>query len=432
MEPPGSASPDAIARRVARLRGVLGLAMLVMLSLSGPLWVGAGGFPQVPFLGPRLGVMPPGISWALFVALLVAVVLAAVGIAWRASMGVSLVLLAVFVLWDQHRFQPWVYQYLMTGLLLAALPEREALWYVRWWFVALYVHSGLSKLDVSFCDGLGFQFLRTAVRPVGLDPSAWPRLARNLAVLAMPAGEIAIAAALLVSATRRLGRIGAVGLHLALLGILGPWGLRHSAIVLIWNLATMVEVWIAFGPERAEDAVTSGPEPALGRFVRVVFWAGVVLPLGERQGLFDPWPSHALYASHVARTDVYLLEDERDEYPEAIRRHLEPAGPGPWCRLNLTAWSRAVRGVPVYPSSRACNGLAEALAARYGGRRLIRVVQLGRADRWTGERAAVECLGLEAIRRQGDRYRLNAHPARARPGTADRPTVAGPTPLIGP
>ena len=72
-----------------------------------------------------------------------------------------------------------------------------------------------------------------------------------------------------------------------------------------------------------------------------------------------------------------------------------------------------MRGVPVYPQARACNGLAEALAARYGDPRLIRVVQWGRADRWTGRRTQVALLGLEEIRRQGDRYRLNAHPAAA-------------------
>jgi len=229
----------------------------------------------------------------------------------------------------------------------------------------------------------------------------------------MPAWEIAVAALLAVPAARRVGRAGAAVLHLALLGILGPWGLRHSTIVLIWNAATMAEVWIAFGPDlAAEEAVADGAGPSSGLWARLVFWAAVVLPLGERRGVLDAWPSHALYAGHVERTDVFLLADEVDGYPEAIRRHVEPGGPGGWRRLNLTAWSRAVRGTPVYPSGRACNGLAEALAARYGGRLVIRVVQHGRADRWTGRRDAVECLGLEAIRRQGDRYRLNAHPAR--------------------
>jgi hypothetical protein len=425
VRPGASAVPVAIARAVARLRLVLGAATLAMLALSWPLWVGDGEIPRVPFLPPGLATIPPAASRGLFAALLVAVAASAVGIAWRATTGLAIGLMTALILEDQHRFQPWTYQYLMTSLVLAALPEREGLRYARWWFVALYAHSGLSKLDVSFCEGLGYLFLKTAVTPLGLDPSGWPGRWRALAVLAMPAGEIAVAALLAVPASRRVGRAGAAALHLALLGILGPWGLRHSTIVLIWNAATMVEVWIAFGPDLAAgEAVATGAGTASGLWARLVFWAAVVLPLGERRGLLDAWPSHALYAGHVERTDVFLLADEVDGYPEAIRRHVEPGGPGGWRRLNLTAWSRAVRGTPVYPSGRACNGLAEALAARYGGRLVIRVVQHGRADRWTGRRDAVECLGLEAIRRQGDRYRLNAHPAR--------PATDGPTAPLGP
>ena len=71
-----------------------------------------------------------------------------------------------------------------------------------------------------------------------------------------------------------------------------------------------------------------------------------------------------------------------------------------------------MRGVPVYPQARACNGLAEALAARYGDRRLIRVVQWGRGR--SLDRPSDPVGGVprgDAIRRQGDRYRLNAHPA---------------------
>src|SRR5436305_1432729 len=94
----------------------------------------------------------------------------------------------------------------------------------------------------------------------------------------------------------------------------------------------------------------------------------------------DPWawtappgrPPRALYASHVERTEVFLHADELDAYPFEIRRHARATGPGPWRRLDLTGWSRAVRGVPVYPQARVGNGLAEALAARYGDHRLIR------------------------------------------------------------
>jgi hypothetical protein len=230
----------------------------------------------------------------------------------------------------------------------------------------------------------------------------------------MPAWEIAVALGLSFPATRRLGRLGAVVLHVALLLILGPWGMGHSTIVLVWNVAMLAEVWIVFDPglelRPVPDRVAT--LSGLGWLARGAFLVGVLLPLGERWGYCDAWPAHALYASHVERTEVFLHEAELPAYPPEVRRYTAETGPGLWRRLDLTGWSRALRGVPIYPQARACNGLAEALAARYGDRRLIRVVQWGRADRWTGRRTQAALLGLEDIRRQGDRYRLNAHPAR--------------------
>ncbi len=199
--------------------------------------------------------------WLLFGLLLASIAATMAGIVWRATLGQSLALLTVLVLQDQHRFQSWVDQFLIVGGLLATLSRVQGVVFARRWLIALYCHSGLSKLDVSFCRELGLTLLTTAV-------------------------------------------------HLF-------------------------------------DLLVANP------------------------------------------------------------------GSGPWLRLDLTGWSREARGVPVYPQGRACNGLAEGIAARYGGRLLIWVVQLGRADRWTGRRTSVESLGLEAIRRPGDRYQLNAHPAEA-------------------
>ncbi len=54
----------------------------------------------------------------------------------------------------------------MVALALTTLPERHALMLARGWFVSTYIHSGLSKLDVSFCRELGSVFLNTLARPV--------------------------------------------------------------------------------------------------------------------------------------------------------------------------------------------------------------------------------------------------------------------------
>jgi hypothetical protein len=320
-------------------------------------------------------------------------------------------MLTCLVLGDQHRFQAWIYQFGMVALFLTSLPANAALTLSRWWFVSTYAYSGLSKLDASFCGELGLRFLETLCRPLGLDCMGWPAIFRSAAILVMPGWELLVAMALSVPGTWRLGRAGALVLHGSLLAILGPAGMGHSPIVLVWNIAMLLEVWIAFGVRR-QLAPGDLPQPssAQGWLARGAFLCGVLLPLGERWGYCDAWPAHALYASHVERTEVYLHEDDLDAYPREVLRHLGPPGAGSWRRLDLTSWSRAERGVPVYPQARACNGLAEALALQYGDQRLIRVVQWGRADRWSGRRSQTQLLGLDEIRRWANQYCLNAHP----------------------
>lgn len=382
----------------------------MMLGLSWPLWVGDGAVPRVPFVAgmPRTS---PVVARLMCLGLGASVLMTGFSTRWRAWYALSLGLFAVSWAQDQHRFQPWSYQYAMTGLLIAWLPRGSGVRYAGWWFASLYTHSALSKFDASFCGELGLRFIETAVRPFGLDPSAWPAGLRVAAVLAMPVFELAVAVALAFPGSKRIGLAGTTALHLSLIAVLGPAGLGHSAIVLVWNAAILAEVWAVFsaGTELAVGVKPGGGLPA--GLARVAFWASVLLPVGERWGVFDAWPSHALYASHVERLTVDLHESEVERYPESVRRHLLATGDGPWRRLDLTGWSRDERGTPAYPQNRAGLGLAEGLAARYGGRGLVRVTLHGPAERWTGRRPRTELIGLDAIRRWSVRYRLNAHPA---------------------
>jgi hypothetical protein len=144
-----------------------------------------------------------------------------------------------------------------------------------------------------------------------------------------------------------------------------------------------------------------------------VFILAAVLPFGERWGWFDPWPAFALYASHVERLDVLLHEDDLSRYPLEVQQHATRTSAGGWRRLDLTGWSRSVRGVPVYPGGRAQIGLAEALADWVPGTVGPRVVLWGRADRWTGRRSRVEALGRDQVKGLAAWFRLNAHPSRS-------------------
>src|SRR5262249_51650233 len=137
-EPPSG--PDPAETALARLRATLGVATLVMLGLSWPLWVQGGTLPRVPFVA-GVPAAPLPVAWAAFVIVLAAIAAAAVGIRWRASLAFAVAILAILIVQDQHRFQPWVYQFLMLSVILVSLPPAQALAYSRWWFAALYVHS---------------------------------------------------------------------------------------------------------------------------------------------------------------------------------------------------------------------------------------------------------------------------------------------------
>lgn len=393
-------------RQFARFRAVLALATLAMVVLSWPLWAGGDEFPRVPFVAgwPE----PSGrLAGALAAILLGALGLVALGRGGRWDWLTSVVAATWLILGDQGRLQPWMQQYL--SISLAALFARHdlTLTFGRWYVIILYAASGLSKLDAAFVDELGGAFLDTLGHLLGLEPLGWSPPARMAAILAMPLGEVAVAFALATPGLRGWGLAGSAMQHLATIAVLGPWGLNHSAIVLAWNGAFLLENCILFGP----NAGPAPPSPAAGRAAAV---AVIVLVMAERWGWVDSWPAHALYASHAERSAVLWPGSDADALPPEVRLRLGPADADGYRRLDLTAWSRARRGVPVYPQNRVACGIAEALATRHPPVSGLPVrlllwdrAGLGRRPR----RGFVECIGPAAIRRRGDRFWINAHPA---------------------
>lgn len=395
---------------LAPFRAVLCLSTALMMAVCWPLWVAGGQFPRVPFVVGLRG-LPAWGSWARFGLLLAAMGAASAGARWRLALGVALGLSAWMILEDQFRLQPWMYQFLLMGLALAACPERQAMRLGRLFVIAMYFHSGLSKLDTAFAYRAGPEFLRALEKVLHVDIPGTPSEQAGL-VLAMPCWELAIAAFLTVR-LRRLGVVMAVAQHLVLLLILGPWGLNHSLNVLLWNLALIPEVVLLFLGGQPAEPLAESPR-RLASVARGALIAAAILPLFERAGWWDTWPSFGLYASGNERVEFQVLRAEAREWPGPVLRHEVPLPIGSdslWVEIGLKDWSLAERRVPLYPSARALSGVAEALAARHGGPRAVRLVVYGRADRWTERRKRDEFLGLEAIRRHADSYWLNAHPA---------------------
>lgn len=392
----------------------LALGGLVLVGATWPLWTGTSPFPQVPFLA-GLRTVPLAADWFLLAVLLAAWIVTLLKPApdriGRGALLVASVALAALILLNQHRLQPWAWEFLLVGVLLATAAPPVALAGWRWLVVSIYAWSALSKLDITFFQSHGPFLLEGLFRALGRPDvlELWSAAARTRLAAAIPVSELLIALLLAVRSTRMLGLIGATSMHLVLLLALGPLGHGHQPGVLLWNVFFIGQNLLLF-------ARPAGPCPAwrdasaATRFAGSVAGLAMILPALEPFGLWDHWPGWAVYASRPERLFVSVAESDAPQLPAHVRQWLEPADPfDPWRQLRIDRWSLEAVRAPIYPQDRFAAGVALAVAAGPGGPE-VRIIRESPADRFTGQRTVDVAVGTQAVADFVRRYRLNALP----------------------
>lgn len=403
---------------VAGARRCLCLTTCALIGMTWPLWIDTAAFPRIPFprIWPRV---PASLSTALAIAAVGSVFCATVERLSRFALPVSLGLMTILIAGDQARLQPWAYLYLLVGLALTVRPAAVSLRLARMVVIGMYLHSGVSKLDASFARELGPQFLETGMRLTGL----WPRWGEvhfaPWEMLALPVFEIVAALLLTTKRTRVAGLVAITAMHVAVIAILSPLGLDHSAGVLAWNVGLMALNLSLLGnqaePIAWRNVVRAAPLRA------GVLIAAIILPCFERLGWWDTWPSFAVYASHNERVQILIDGSDVDTLPALIRQYLTPTFEEDSAILDLTRWSRAVRGAPAYPQIRTGIAIAAWLAERVRSPQAVRCVCVGRADWRTGARVKEVLVGPAAIASKAEGYWLNARSAEAGAHSRTRP-----------
>ena len=324
-------------------------------------------------------------------------------------MGAFLILL--FLL-DQHRLQPWAYQTALYSMVFASMNASAA----RRWLLPLaasvYIYSALGKFDYQFVHTVGIDFLKAIARPIGGLP-AHVSISR-LAMIAylFPATELLLGVLLLPKFSRRVAGVAAMIMHASLIGILGPWSLNHSAGVLVWNLLLMIQSWFLFvRPANRSDREHPAIEFSRGAtFASVVVMLAIILPLLERRGFWDHWPSWALYSPHNSRFDVEIHRSGIGLVPAAVSPFVEQDSNGDgWHALALDRWSLETRKVPIYPQARYQLGLAVKLAESGNINDQIRGRLRGVSDRKTGKRTEQFLLGQAELQQATNRFWLLPH-----------------------
>src|SRR5262249_59551213 len=176
---------------------------------------------------PIAGVLPPlpapldQAALGTFVTLLV-LAAALPRSAWPV-MG-ALAVAAVLAVWDQSRWQPWFYQYVLMLIALLSMRREDssdssrALPTCRAIVALTYVWSGLQKLNVTYATLVFPWFVEPLTRSLPGSFTAWLPTAAVLTALL----ETAIGIALFIPWLRKPAVIAAVATHALVVALLAP------------------------------------------------------------------------------------------------------------------------------------------------------------------------------------------------------------------
>jgi hypothetical protein len=390
-------------RDLTWLRRWISLAIAMLIFSSWQLWRGGGDFPQIPWL-PVLVRAPAWVDLPLTVLLLTACGLGVVARndkRWtRVTSRLQWGLHSALLLLDQHRLQPWAYQFWLLLGVQSLSGRLVGLRCSRAVVISIYVWSGLSKIDPGFVSGHGQMLLDGLLQAAGLRTARLNENAREFAAALMPVAELVVALLLAWPRTRRTGVAASIVLHGLLLLSVGPLGLGHETGVLIWNVYFIGQNVLLFhGPTTGLDAVAVGsaPYPSFQRAAIGLTIVAVAAPALNPLGAWDNWPSWSVYSAHPAIVRVYIDDAEVPKLPGGLQALVGPPEPlQTWRHVALDQWSFRERSVPPYPQERWKLALAATLAKRSGLTQL-RVEELRREGWWTPERSVTRYQDVQAL-----------------------------------
>lgn len=262
--------------------------------------------------------------------------------------------MCVLVTLDLNRAQPWLYFYLLIwAALLGTKEARSAEQAVRLVVTGVYAWSGIYKLSPYFAED-NFPWFCNAfswTRPLG----AYPLLG-----YAVAAGEALLAVGLLWRPCRPYFRYIAVLFHLFILLALSPIRLNWNSVVIPWNAAMALLVWLLFSPEKGAAATASLPQRVSPV---VLFVGGLTWVMPALNAIGGWWPeafSWKMYSNTQPEAGFFTSDAHKlcPEVRAAWRKHAWGGTPE---RLLFDDWAMDNLRVPMFNSRRTHTQLAQYL-----------------------------------------------------------------------
>jgi hypothetical protein len=343
-----------------RLKIVIVAALFAGLALSPNLWFSRREFPTIP-VSPLLGVIPTPLDHILY-AVLLATLVAIAAIARPARfIGLMSLLAITLALFDQSRWQPWFYQYLVMLIAVGLYDHgrgdhddvaHPALNACRLVVVSIYIWSGLQKANTDFVTNV-FPFLTHPLTQ--LLPSSIGAIINRLGVVA-PLFEVGIGIGLLTRRFRTVAIVSGLAMHVLILLAIGPLGQNFNNIVWPWNVAMICFLPILFRqPDLSARKIVW---PQSGRYQRVVLVLFGITPLFSFFNAWDGYFSAALYTDPRNAARLYVTNPLADRLPKRIQEHVYLTDKSGINIIKLNEWALSDLNVGINPEPRIYKGIA--------------------------------------------------------------------------
>jgi len=332
------------------------LAAFTTMLFSFKLWIHTRVFPNIP-ISPQLPDLAYPFDYLLFGLALMCLVFLFFQRKRKWMLG-FLGLALLLCMLDQMRWQPWFYLYLLLfGLLLIVHGERsnkkrEAIVFTVAALICsmMYFWSGVHKLQPSFAKFV-YPYL---VETFGMEIDKG-KMVHTVLAYGMALSELGIGLALFWKPSRNYAIVAALGMHLFILVVLGPFGRSENLIIVPWNLAMMALVVAVF---YKNDLISlqsmrlpSTLEPNVARWGIVLLV--VVMPFFSYFGKWDYYLSNTLYAGKTSRLIMVMPAEYQEELPPSVKEHVKPVSNTPlFVYINTDVWALKELNVPVYPEAR--------------------------------------------------------------------------------
>lgn len=321
----------------ARLRIAIAAAFFAGLALSPKLWLTERVYPMTP-VWAGLRPTPAPFDYLLYGSMLA--VLAAIAVLARPAklIAIFLALAVAFALFDQSRWQPWFYQYLIM-LGAVGFLKRDSAWNTcRLVMVCTYFWSGLQKANLDFVH---------KVFPFMMGPAA--QFVPSWAGYFAPLIEMAIGIGLLTRRFRTYAIYGGIVMHGFILLAIGPFGSNSNSVVWPWNVAMICFLVILFWRQEVPSREILWGE---GVYQKVVLALFGIVPILSFFNLWDAYLSSALYSGVRNSGVIYVTDSLKSRLPKEIVEHVYPSNQAGTGILILREWAMSELNVGIYPEPR--------------------------------------------------------------------------------